>query len=485
LKGDEPLLFAKEIAQITLTNNVAGRLFDNVTALSYGTDKTFAATLRALLYHRLPATQSLHMAYIPLGNHMLTADLITESIRMNDGGYTYSIFLVFPQDKSYGKQLFESVRSHIGEGKKYLDTYTEQEDLHAFYIKKLNGLFYQNDHSTIIFLDELDIRRFHALQMMIPKYLPKLFADSPLSVEETALLKSLDTRSSIEYERLIEELARKLDMRSEIIRTRLKGFETVFEREKAREVAQTIKVYQHDYDMLLRKLRDTTKEIQEQQILLAGLECHINGDHQESELMEYFLCNKQLSVINVTGTAVEFIVHGYADVFDEEAFETYAGNPDSYLYDGIGDLYQDQMEHLYRAIFETGEYKLRICAAYRADMRNYIKPLQDYTFPPESRDYLPNPHIQRYGCIGGYATRFAEYMLNRDYIGAIDQAAVSARNLNFYDSAVMEAFACALAHTGIKCIEDAAGNCITPRDAIKRIDEEATTRPSPLESPTT
>ena len=125
------------------------------------------------------------------------------------------------------------------------------------------------------------------------------------------------------------------------------------------------------------------------------------------------------------------------------------------------------MERLYRAIFSSGVYKLRVCAAYRADMKNSISPLMDYIFPPESNNYLPNPHIQQYGCIGGYAARFVEYMHNRDYVGAIDQAAVSARNLNFHDAAVMARLAHTLPRTNIKCIEDNAGNIMTPREAIK------------------
>jgi len=63
-------------------------------------------------------------------------------------------------------------------------------------------------------------------------------------------------------------------------------------------------------------------------------------------------------------------------------------------------------------------------------------------------------------------------MYNRDYVGAIDQAAVSARNLNFHDSAVMETLAHTLSHTTTKCVEDADGTFMTPREAIKRLEEE-------------
>jgi len=465
-------MFAKEISRMTLTNDIAGRLFDNINAANFSTDRTFAATLRALLHKRLPAGQSVAMTLLPLGRAATTPDIIAGDIRCSDTGHDYTIYIAYPQDKSMGSQILEAVRSDFGQGTRYYNTHTLQEDLRVFYIKKLNGLFYTSSNSAIIFLDYLDIRRFHALQMMIPKYLPALFADSPLTYEETALLKSLGARSSDEYERRIEQFAQQMDMRGEMIRTRLKGFETVFEQEQVRDVERVLEKFQRDYQVALDNLRLTLGSMQSQQILLAGLKCRIDNQG-ESELMEYFLCNKQLSVIRVRGTELEFVVNGYADIFDEEAFDTYAGNHNSYLYHRLSsNVTVEGMELLYRAIF-GGDYKLRICAAFRADMRNSITPISDYIFPPESGTYLPNPHIQRFGCIGGYAQRFAEYMYNRDYVGAIDQAAVSARNLNFHDSAVMETLAHALSHTTTKCVEDADGNLMTPRETIKRLEAQA------------
>jgi len=468
-------MFAKEINQITLTNDIADRLFDNITTSDYGCDRTFTATLRALLCKRLPANESLLLAHVPLGGHAITADMITERIRQVGRGHSYSIYIVYPLDKRDGSRLLDNVRSSIGEGRRYLGAYAPQEDLRVFYIRKLDGLFYTDGNSTIIFLDNLDTRQLHALQMMIPKYLPKLFANNPLSEEETELLKCFGGKSHYEYERMIEQFAQRLDMRGEMIRSRLKGFETVFEQERLREVTKVIEAYQREYQSYLNSIRSTLNAIQEQQILLAGLESRINSEADgESELMEYFMCNKQLSIMRVRGTELEFVVHGYADIFDEDAFDTYVSKHTSYLYTQIGDnVTIEQMELLYRAIF-GGNYKLRLCAAYVANMRNSITPLQDYSFPPESQTYLPNPHIQRFGCIGNYARRFAEYMYNKDYVGAIDQAAVSARNLNFHDSSVMRNFAHTLPRTTIKCVEDANGNLMTPREAIKKLEEALT-----------
>jgi hypothetical protein len=222
----------------------------------------------------------------------------------------------------------------------------------------------------------------------------------------------------------------------------------------------------------LANLRQTAEKIQERQYTLAGLECAIKNHGDESELMSYFMCNKNLSIINVSGTGIEFVAHGYADIFDEEAFDKFVKNHNGYMYAKLSPrVSKPQMEKLYRAIFGgENKYKLRICAAYNADMKSGLSAIKHYTFPPESETYLENTHIQQFGCIGSYAARFQEFMRKKDYVGAISQAVIPARNLNFYDSVVISTFASQLSCTSKTCIEKTDGTLITPYDAILELE---------------
>jgi hypothetical protein len=193
---------------------------------------------------------------------------------------------------------------------------------------------------------------------------------------------------------LIETFAADLDIRAEIIRTKLAGFETAFERMRLDELKEEIHTYEESYVSYLTNLREVAAKIQERKYTLAGLECAITDQDGDSELMEYFMCNKQLTIIKVTGTAIEFVVHGYADVYDIDAFEQYVKNHKSYMYTRINPrITKPQLELLYRAIFGDCKYKLRICAAYTADMKSGLKAKQHYHYPPESATYLHNPHI--------------------------------------------------------------------------------------------
>jgi hypothetical protein len=104
-------LFTTAMNTITLANDIADRFFINITADNFGLDRSFTATLRALLHKRLPAGESVNVALVPLRNYITTADVITEEIRRYNKDHNYTIYIVYPQDKNVGAQVLESVRS--------------------------------------------------------------------------------------------------------------------------------------------------------------------------------------------------------------------------------------------------------------------------------------------------------------------------------------------------------------------------------------
>ena len=477
-------MFSKKIQDTLLTSDEADKLFPNITATNVP-DQSFLATLRALLLRRLPRDETVHLAcrVLQLDAVNVSDAVILQYINLfitEKSDYAkpnkHSIFILAVSNPEAGEKMLGIIQSHIGFGKKHLINYTRCDDLRVFYARKMKALFYMDESktTTLIFLDILGMKHFHVLQMMIPRYLPLVFANSPLADAETALLKSMGNKSSDEYETWITEFTKILDLRSELIRNELTGFETVFERMRADELRKEIASFQADYKHHVAMMRSAFHEMQDRKYSLAGLECAIREDSSESELLEYFICNKHLTLLQVKDTAVSFIVHGYADVYDLDAFERYVGNHRGYMYSSMNSaVTRTQLEKLYRAIFSEYRYKLRLCAAFSADVVNGLKALRNHTFTKESLTFLPNPHIQQFGCVGGYAGQFQEYIQRHDYVGAIDQAVVSTRNLNFYDSAVMTSFAKTLSTTALECLERADKTLVSPLAAIKEMKEEA------------
>ena len=477
-------MFNKGIHETVLASEVADRLFSNITDLG-SLDQSFLATLRALLHKRLPQNETVTLtrkALFHSVNELTTASIsqcmtwFLQDVNLHPSESAHHIHIVHTVYPDAGVVMMERIKANAGVGRRFMTEYNRRDDLHIFYARKARSLFYTNasGNNTIIFTNRLELKHFHVLQMMIPKYLPSLFANNPLTEMETALLKSTGNKSAVEYEALLENFASTLDIRSEIIRGKLAGFTSSFDRMRAGELRNEIKGYESDYEHYLSMMRDIANKIQDRNYTLAGLEIAMRNHNGDSELMEYFMCNKNLTIIRVDGTTIQFVAHGYADIYDVDAFEQYVSNHNGYMYNDISyEIDETQMEMLYRAIFSDCTYMLRICAAYSADMKNGLHGLRQYSLPTESSTYFPNPHIQLHGCIGSYAGYFQEYMRKRDYVGAIDQAVVSARNLNFYDATVIGIFAGNFSRTNRKCVEAPDGRLLTPLEAITELEDAA------------
>ena len=215
-------MFTKPIYSTQLTGEDPDRLFTNITA-SGALDMTFLTTMRALLHKRIPEGEKVHLVCKALHYSLDEIETISTSQAMGrfipgeaqlTSVSTHRIVIVYTMNQNTGTKMLELVRAKFGTDRRHLDGFAVQQDLHIFYARKVNALFYYNatENMTVIFADKLEIKQFHALQMMLPKYFPRLFKDNPLTESETALLKSLGNKSAVDYERFIEEFAKSLDI---------------------------------------------------------------------------------------------------------------------------------------------------------------------------------------------------------------------------------------------------------------------------------
>jgi hypothetical protein len=264
------------------------------------------------------------------------------------------------------------------------------------------------------------------------------------------------------------------DFESSRIRHLLNGFELRYEQEEQRRVERDIS----SVDTSLRELdRQFASYIQKRNdlcIRLTGLKARIaNGG--DSELMEYFLCNRKLVLEEVNGTSMRFAVRDYLSYFDEDAAANYIKNKSGYFYRACNNRSEkDSMEKLLNAIFVDQTIKIRFCAAYRFDMNGSVEARHRHDFGQEFNSYRPNPHIDRYQCMGNYKRTVNEALSRRDYITALEQCIASAKSLNFHDSTVMEYFISEFTEnngTTYKAIELPNGEIVSPKEAIAWIEQ--------------
>ena len=186
---------------------------------------------------------------------------------------------------------------------------------------------------VVVFIESLNIRKMHYLQCGIFAFLPWYFdPEKGVSADEMELIKSLRERASDKYLACLDKLAEQYDFRTIHIKTMLKGFETRFEQAEAQRTTQNIERKLRDIRAIEDQLASLFRDKRELEIRLLGLETKIANADEESEIMEYFLCNKKLHLDHVSDNGMIFAVSDYLQYFDEDMAKSMIDNPRSYVY---------------------------------------------------------------------------------------------------------------------------------------------------------
>ncbi len=471
-------MFKTEITRTSFTEGFVNEIFSHIHVMNTYSDVSLSSTARALLYPRLGENEGVFISY----------NAENKNERIFNGGYTDESIInsLYYMDSSVASNtisinelrttasgeatFFEYISKKFTEVKK---DFTKIEKITDFFKKVMNVLCFVNpeEKRVVLFTFNCDIRKYHYLQIAIPVILPWLFEEKPLDDDELELIRSLREKTSTAYESAIEKLATRYNFRDESIKRLLSGFETIAEKERIRRCEEDIAALNHNIEVLNDKIQQALEDIYEKEITILGLTAKVNEKSESSEIMEYFLSNKNLVLHNARGNKLRFVVYSDVEYFDEEIVERVLGNENSYIY-GVRNQSKEDIKLLMTAIFLERKIKLRLCAAYELDIVEGVMGMSNYNFGAAFCNCLPNPHINRYSCLGNYNQTLTELIRENNYVMAIEQCIASCKSLNWADSAVMSEFIATLTTHGGKIFVLPDGREATLSEAINYIKEE-------------
>lgn len=492
-------MFKNSVSSTMLTSDAANIFFQNIRGESYGSDCTFIATLRALVAPRLPKDESIYLSF---GRSDYNASVVAETpgkrmVEAICSGMTIDYGKIYIHNLSNREQESNIANIELLKSQ-FCEVYSDWQFLDKismFYQKSFHVICFINPKikSVVLFVDNLNLQKLHYLQAATLAMFPWYFDPKKgVSELELALVQSFRERSSDNYLNCIAEISKQYDFESGRIRQLLADFETSYERYERDRVNREISNIDNTMNDLDRRFADCLRQRNSLCIQLLGLEKRIE-DGADSEIMEYFLCNRKLYLESVDRDNMYFAVRDYLSYFDEDAAQSYIDRDSNYFYqhcgNGANSMTKEGMKKLLSAIFIDQTLRIRFCAAYSFDMRGRVQPCSEHSFGPEFDGYMPNPHIQRYACMGNYTTSINKALAKRDYITALEQCIASAKSLNFHDSTVMERFVGEFTRNGgtsYKAIELPDGSIVTPKMAIKWLEEQearAKAESAPEETP--
>lgn len=476
-------MFRPTINSTPLTSQTAHTFFRNIGGESYHNDVTFISTLRALVASRINEGESVSVAFRNTsyskstiednpGNAVVNA--IYNPYDYGDGSIVIHSFEGNASDNFAAFKVIEREFTSNNRGFERIEKVTK------FFRKTFYSLCYVNpdDRKVVIFIDKLNIRRMHYLQCAIFAFLPWYFdPNAGVTEDEMELIQSLRETTPDRYMAAITKIASAYDFRSMHIRNSLKGFETLYEKRQCDSLRNNIQSY-------IRKIRDYNDQISnvlrnknDAEIRLMGLEEKIARlEVEDSEIMEYFLCNTKLDLEYVDGSELTFVVKDHLLYFDEDMAKTIIDNYNSYIYRHSRSFDREDVKKLMYAIFIDQVLKLRFCCAYTIRLGERVTGMRGYDYNESCDTYIPNPHIDRYSCLGNYERTMNERLMENDAIGAIEQCISSCKSLNFSDSTVMEVFMDRMCgrdgYKHNKCIELPDRSVVDMKGAIEWMKEQ-------------
>lgn len=483
-------MFKSVINSTPLVSDAANSFFQNIRGDYFQRDVTFVSTLRALVAPRMADGDSITLSFsetsYTVGNVRNNSTRAVVNAICGHSyaakGYTGQIqihnFESQSQEDNYAcLELMKSSFEQQYEGWHRLNKVTD------FFRKTFYVLCFINPEkkSVYIFADRMDVKKMHYLQCSIFAFLPWYFdPEAGVSESEMELINSLREKKSDKYEDCIVRIASQYDFRTQRIRNLLAGFETRYERQECEAVRRQIQEYIDEIQRLDSQIGECLRYKSDKEIRLLGLEAKIaQGDTEDSEIMEYFLCNNKLVLEEVTDTYMVFSCMDYLTYFDEDMAKQMIDNKRSYVYRPNGRacnnfIQEDDMKKLMYAIFIDQMLRIKMCCAYRFELNGSVSGLSGHRYGYEFRECTPNTHIDRYSCMGNYKRTINQLLTNHDYIGAIEQCIASCKSLNFADSTVMEEFMRRLYgisdyEVNIRCIELPDGKVVTPKEAVEWI----------------
>lgn len=477
-------MFTRNFDYLTLTSEIANELFPNIFGDCYSNDTSFVATLRALVAPRMSKDDTICLrvrTINPRESYLRDYGDADKVYYLSDHCIDNNTILVCGFNSASENNRSTALAAIDESFTRVYPKFVELKDLSAFVAKQANMRFYINeeDRSVAVFVDNLNSRLYHYVQSLVSRLLPWYFKDKPLEDQERELVKSLIQKTATGYERLIEEFASKYDFRGKKIEKMLGGFETSAKRQYLRNVESSLNNIESQIERNVNQYRDFIRQREGKLLEKAGLIAQINAGCKESEIADYFVCNRHLDPIGVNSTQLEFIVSCYLENFDIEMYDRISSNFDGYMYydyDVTNGLFEDVKvrKKFMDAIFcDEPLLKIKTCAHYLIDLTGYVEAHSGYHYPPEYNDMLPNMHIHRHSCLGNQRPLIEEALRNGDYIGAVEQCVCSAKSINVGESATFPSVLRALFASGAKkIIELPDGTSCTPTEALRWLEAQ-------------
>lgn len=361
----------------------------------------------------------------------------------------------------------------------HLDEFKNKKSIEMFVKEKMGYecliLYHETKNIVGIFVNSSDMRLYHLLLSFQTIYYPSIFAKYPPQEEDYNLFKALSNKEPEQFYNRIKEAVekyivefRRIQMSNflkQIHASRIRTAETNVNNQRSR-----IRSYEESIAAEILKLRQYIVEYE-------GLKATETYDKPEEDLVEHLALCKEVHNIKFRNNALTFNVATYLNNYNVDAWEMFKER--GFIYDGdyntdLHGVFEDRNNRkvLLDSIFsDDPKLMIKICGNYRLSLLdNRVYCDSDYDYPnydPIFENYMPNPHIKLFECLGGYKDKVMEALMDRNYVSAINLCIASAGSVNLDETTMtFRPFLGWLLTSTKKVLATKDGQEFTPEEAL-------------------
>lgn len=465
-----------------LNDTIANDYFKNVTGDQINGDDSFLVVLRALIAPRMGDEDTIKFNFTSssytkesLADHPIEGIIDPGQIRQN----TVRLHAFSRSGSPEDNLAYVEAADELFSKAKAWEKLTRPTEYFARSMKLLVYVDPKKKRVALI-VDSVNMQKIHMLEAGMLSFFPWYFDISKgYTANEKKLCESLIKTSSDEFYEAASAISDEMNFRMEYQIKAINELETRFDRETMAQTRSRIEEIQNQIERMHRQISDQMAEQYDLQIKVIGIEAKI-ASGACGELGDYFMSNKSLKFLGADD-GIRFAAVGYMSYWDEDLAKRCIDNLSSSLYEGVSSdsaIKKEDLRNFYRAVFIDQTIKWRTCAAFNLRPGRTLERPHPYSFGKEFGTYMPNTHIDRYGCIGSYDNIIDDAITQHDYITALEQCVAAAMSFNFADGTVSGTFSKVICRGGYdgyspnrKGFELPDGTVTDPAGAIKWIKE--------------
>jgi hypothetical protein len=263
----------------------------------------------------------------------------------------------------------------------------------------------------------------------LPRLLPGLFDEKPVSQVESSLLEAAFHVNNDEIEVQLEALFKASDLCSERQNQALHRLVTHQLDVGLHRVRTGILESEQRAEQHLQQYLNATNRAMQDRMLAESLEQRMGSMVEDVNALQTFLNATKTVTANTDNGVLTLDVVGPLTNFDPDAYRVIRDKPNSYfLQYVIGS--PDDAKLFFDALFLDEIIKIKMAARYSLEPGNGVRGVRGASIP----NAVPNPHIQYYSCLGQYKSDMQTALAQGDFVQVVSLCIASGLSLNIPES---------------------------------------------------